>query len=744
MKKHIRRICFLLIFTCFGNLAHALTLAVHDTIAYKGAFVDIPVYAEEDLSAYEVSAFNLQFEFDAQKMQVAEVITDQTMSNALDIPVVNTNQPGNVTIATAGTGYLSGNGVLIIIRFKLLESGGTHLNFTGKSQNYLNEGNPALTFKNAWININNPPSIEIYSEKSQMAVGDSLQLWVWGGNEPYQWSVSDLSKATISPTGLLKALQEGRITIYTEDVNGIKDSLNNFIIRPFKLSIPGNLTQWKNDTIDIPVYCTDLTTSNICSGSFRLNFNTTLLQAETFINEGTILGNTQVAMNKDNDGISVAFASQGILQGAGILLYIRCIVAGENNYSSQIEFSGTIFNENIYIVTENGYFTTQQFSQLFVYPFTKEILAGDSIQMEVQGEFSPPLLWMVSNPDIAEITPNGILKAKQGGRTKVFVTDSKGAKGFSDYFYLLDVNFCIPDTLICMNENQLRLPVNMNYMALTGEISSMQFELLYDTARMVYAGLSSENTTASAWLHMSNDQSGRIIYAGSGSSAIAQPGTLLYFNFTLKDQFSIYDWAGFTLNNIKINEGSPVANTTAYGSAKRDDKPGKPETVWGDTLLSENTLNTVLYVNEVANTKEYVWILPPGLSGSSTTSSIAVTVNPEFLKGEVTVYATNNCGSGDPFKFYVTKESSSGNISIDNEGYLCYPNPAKNIINVCIPSGEQGQANMMLYDMPGKLLISTLLRKTENEISITDLPKGTYLLRINSDKKIIFMRIMKE
>lgn len=744
MKKHIRRICFMLIFIYFGNLAHAITLALHDTVAFKGAFVDIPVYAEEDLSGYEVSAYSLQLEFDAQKMQVTEVITDLTMSNVLGTPMVNTNQPGIVTIGTAGTSYLSGNGVLVIIRFKLLESGGTYLNFTGKSQNYLNEGNPALTFKNAWININNPPSIEIYSERSQIAVGDSLQLWVWGGNEPYQWSVSDQAKAAITPTGLLKALQEGRITIYTEDVNGIKDSLNNFIILPFKLSIPGNLTQWKNDTIDIPVYCTDLTTTNISSGSFRLNFNTTLLQAETFINEGTILGNSQVVMNKDNNGISVAFASPGTLQGAGILLYIRCIVAGENSYSSQIEFSGTVFNENIYSVTENGYFTTQQFSQLFVYPFTEEILAGDSIQMEVQGEYSPPLVWTVSNPAIAEITTDGLLKARQGGRTKVFVTDSKGAKGFSDYFYLLDAKVSLPDTLICMNENQLRLPLNMHYITLQGEISSMQFELVYDTARMIYTGLSSDEGITSGWLHMSNDQSGRILYAGSGATSASKTGTLLHFNFTLKEQFSIYDWAGFTLNNISINEGNPVANTTAYGSARRDDRPGKPETVWGDTLLSETTFSTVLYVNEVANTKEYFWTLPPGLSGSSTTNSIAVNVSPEFLKGEVSVYATNNCGSGDPFKFNVTKESHSGNISINNEGYHCYPNPAKNIINVCIPSEEQGKANVMLYDLPGKLLINTLLHKTENEISITDLPKGTYLLRVDSDKKIIFMKIMKE
>lgn len=744
MKKHIRIICFILICICFGNLARATTLALHDTLAYKGAFIDIPVYAEDDLTSYDVSSFSIQLEFDAQKMQVADIITEQTISNALGTPVVNTGQPGIVTIGAAGTGYLSGNGVLIIIRFRLLETGGTHLNFTGKSNNYMNEGNPELTFRNAWININNPPSIEIYSDRSEVAVGDSLQLWVWGGNEPYHWTVSDHTKATISPTGQLKALQEGHITIYAEDVNGIKDSLNNFIIRPFKLSIPGNLSQWKNNVIDIPVYCTDLTSSNINSGSFRLNFNTTLLLAETFINEGTILGTSQVVMNKDKNGISVAFASQATIQGAGILLYVRCKVEGSDSYSSQIEFSETVFNENIHFVTENGYFTTTQFQQLFVHPFSGEILTGDSIQMEAQGEITPPLTWSVSDPAIAEITPEGILKAKNGGRTRIFVSDSKGANGFSDYFYLLDANISIPDTLICMNENPLRFPLAMNHIAPQNEIFAMQLELLYDTARMVYAGLSSENTTSSGWLHISNDQSGRIIYAGSGASAIAQTGTLLYFNFTLKNQFSIYDWAGFTLNNIKMNEGNPVVNTIDYGSVRRDDKPGKPEIVWGDTLLSENTYNTILTVNEVANTQHYMWTLPVGMSGSSNTNSIEVTVGNDFVTGEVSVYTTNNCGSGDVFTFTVTKESHSGNNLINNEGYFCYPNPAKEIIKVRIPSEEQGTTKLIFYDITGKLLKSMLLHKTENEILLRDLSNGIYLINILSDNKTLFFRIIKE
>jgi hypothetical protein len=745
MKKHIIIIILLMIFMCFRNVVHAVTFTIHDTLAVKGAIVDIPVYVDEDLSSFQVSAYSLQIIFDADKMQALGVVTDQTISSALGTPVVNTDQQGMVTLGAAGTGYLSGNGVFIIIRFKMLDTGGCDLIFTGKNNNYLNEGTPVLIFDNAWISIENPPTIQIYSDKNCIAKGDSLQLWVWGGNEPYRWTVSDTVKAEITSTGMLSALETGTITIYAEDAAGIKDSLMNFTIHPFKLSVPDHLSQWNSNSIDIPVYITDVTASEISSGSFRLNYNTSLLHATSFVNDGTLLNISQIDMNTDDNGVQIAFATPGTLQGAGILLFIRCMVTDATIYSTELSFSEIIFNENIHSAFDNGQFTTQQFRQLYIYPITGEMLTGDTLQMEVLSEYTPPVSWSVSNPDVAEISSTGLLRAKKGGMTRVIATDSTGSKGFTDDFFLLDTRVILPDTTICVGNELLRIPVIMDYLNdAADEIYSMEFELKYDTTWMTFSGLSYENIVPTGWMQLSNDQSGRILYAGSGASAISQTGTIVHFNFELKEKFSIYDWAGFMLDRIRINEGTPVVNEIMYSGLNREDVPGKPEVVWGDTLLGEFTYVSSLSVNEVPNAHHYVWVLPSGMTGNSTTNSIEVSVTEQFEAGIVTVYAMNSCGPGESFEFKVTKESHSGNSSINNDGYLCYPNPVNEIIHVRIPPEVRGITSLMLYDMPGRLLQIHTLIEQENVVTLKDLPEGIYLLKLMSNKKTIFMRIMKE
>ncbi len=745
MKKHIIKICILMIFMCFRNNVYAVTLTINDTLAFKGAIIDIPVYVDEDLSTFQVSAYSLQLMFDANKMQALGVITDQTVCSALGTPVVNTTQQGMVTIGAAGTGYLSGNGVFIIIRFKVLNTGGCELIFTGKQSNYLNEGTPVLAFDNGWINIDNPPAIDIYSDKTSMAVGDSLQLFVWGGNEPYSWSVSDPDKAAISSTGMLIALESGTIKVYAEDVAGIKDSLINFVIHPFKLSVPGNLTQWKNNTIDIPVYITDVTASQISSGSFQLNYNTLLLHATSLVNESTLLSNSQVVMNTNGEGVKIAFATTGTLQGAGILLYIRFTVNDAAIYSTPLSFSAIIFNENIQVAFEDGNFTTKQFGQLYVYPIMGEMLVGDTLQMEVFGEFTPPISWSVSHPDVAVISSSGLLKAVKGGKTRVFATDSTGSKGFTDYYFMLDTRVMLPDETICVGDGQLRIPLIIDYLNEdAADIFSIEFELTYDTTWMTFSGLSYENIVPTGWLQLVNDQSGKILYAGSGASAISQTGTVVHFNFELKDKFSIYDWAGFLLNHIRMNEGNPVVNDFARSGLTRKDVPGKPDVVWGDTLLGEFSYVSLLTVNEVQNALHYVWVLPPGMTGNSSTNNIEAVVDEGFVSGIVTVHAVNDCGAGEVFEFTVQKESHSGYNAINDTEYVCFPNPVQDKIHIRIPQEAVGKTKLILMEITGKTLGINTPIEAESEIDMRIYPKGIYLIKVWNDEKSRFIKLIKE
>lgn len=57
--------------------------------------------------------------------------------------------------------------------------------------------------------------------------------------------------------------------------------------------------------------------------------------------------------------------------------------------------------------------------------------------------------------------------------------------------------------------------------------------------------------------------------------------------------------------------------------------------------------NSVTYsVSNVVGATSYIWTLPTGATGTSTTSSISVNFGASALSGDVTVKATNSCGDG--------------------------------------------------------------------------------------------------
>lgn len=65
-----------------------------------------------------------------------------------------------------------------------------------------------------------------------------------------------------------------------------------------------------------------------------------------------------------------------------------------------------------------------------------------------------------------------------------------------------------------------------------------------------------------------------------------------------------------------------------------------------------------------------------------------------------------------------------------------YPNPAKDVLNVKISSGNKGSLNLLVTDVSGKLLINKQLNSATGEsliqLNVSQLPSGTYFLKIIS------------
>lgn len=96
-----------------------------------------------------------------------------------------------------------------------------------------------------------------------------------------------------------------------------------------------------------------------------------------------------------------------------------------------------------------------------------------------------------------------------------------------------------------------------------------------------------------------------------------------------------------------------------------------PSTITGTANVCSNQQDVVYQVPLVAGADSYVWTLPSGATGVSTTNSITVDFATAFTGGNITVAAHNSCGNSSPSTFSVTVIAApanpgliSGNASI--------------------------------------------------------------------------------
>ncbi len=86
-----------------------------------------------------------------------------------------------------------------------------------------------------------------------------------------------------------------------------------------------------------------------------------------------------------------------------------------------------------------------------------------------------------------------------------------------------------------------------------------------------------------------------------------------------------------------------------------------------------------------------------------------------------------------------------GSLSVDDElqkAVRIYPNPSISSIKISLPQYENITAS--LFDMRGRLILKTSFTKRNEEINISHLQVGLYMLRIEVDDKIALKKIIKQ
>jgi hypothetical protein len=170
-------------------------------------------------------------------------------------------------------------------------------------------------------------------------------------------------------------------------------------------------------------------------------------------------------------------------------------------------------------------------------------------------------------------------------------------------------------------------------------------------------------------------------------------------------------WSGTsTTNSIVVTPGanagtiSVSADPACLGSTAPTlaltpgNPPSTPGTVFGNSVICSGTTQTYTTL-PVAGANSYIWTLPSGWTGTSTTNSITVTVSNN--SGNVTVRTVNGCGqSSNATPLMVTVFNTlpnpgtiAGNDTVCSgtlQGYSVTPIPGATSYTWTLPSGWSG------------------------------------------------------
>lgn len=647
-KMKRKYVVLLLFFFIFGNnwlFAQSIGIRVPDTTVVAGTFVDIPIYADNSLTGYDITAYTLQLSFDENSFQAVSVIVTGTVSAPFGVPLYNTSVPGRITIAGAGSSALNGAGKLLYIRFKVKQTGQTWINLTGPQYNFFNEGLPEIRLTNGIVNVMNPPSITVFPDYFELAKGEELQFYVNGGKAPFTWLVNDNLLATIDNNGKLRGLKSGLVRVIAVDSEGLRDTSGLITIKPFRISIPSDLSQWQGSYINVPIISTDLSSEDIFSGNITLRFDQNFLTPIGIIQVGTLMDNFPLPeININTPGVfNLAFAGTTNLSGAGTLVFVRFLVSNLNSGYSGIQFIKSHFNENILPSLTDGQIFVKQLPQLNIFPKSGNLLAGEKVQLTVVGNVNPPIIWQLNNTVTAVIDDTGLLTALQSGVVIVEATDSLGSKAFSEHFQIFDTKINMPHIITYPDTSDLFYPVFIESKEKIDNLISFQGTINFDINYLTFLDIETTGTLTQGWLIEKNISEGQIHFAGSANIPVDENGTFFKLIFEKNVNFKSGDNAPVYLNSLTLNEGYPLALLNRNGTVRME-----------SLLVQEISLNAGWNIFSVG--------LQPQIS------QLAIVSQKLINNGSLVKIQDEGGNSLEDWGIYGSWQNNIGNISV-TEGY---------------------------------------------------------------------------
>ena len=211
----------------------------------------------------------------------------------------------------------------------------------------------------------------------------------------------------------------------------------------------------------------------------------------------------------------------------------------------------------------------------------------------------------------------------------------------------------------------------------------------------------------------------------SGNQTVCQGETGITYTVSPISNATSYTWSlpsgatgSSSTNSITVSYGSNAvsgnisvfaSNSCGEGESSSlnitvNSLPDDAGTISGNQTVCQGETGVTYTIPAVSNATSYVWSLPSGATGSSTTTSITVNYESNAVSGTISVYASNSCGEGESSSLNITVNSlpdDAGTISGDQtvcqgETGVTYTIPAvSNATSYTwsLPSGATGSSS---------------------------------------------------
>ncbi|MCU0453925.1 MAG: Ig-like domain-containing protein [Bacteroidetes bacterium] len=536
--------------------AQVIGLSLPDTTVALGSDLWLPVRADSSVTGLNVTSLQLQFNYNRNLVEPDSVILTGTLLDGQGWTVtMHRPSVGVIRIAAAGTTPLAGSGPILRIRIKLLTTGWSDFQFSGTAANLLNEGQPAVTLRNCWIQTIQPPSMDVWPDDGVLGVGEQMQFSTGSGAAPYTWSTSDPAIATIDANGLLTAVSRGSVQVSVHDTAGKQGQTDRWVVvRAIGISLPDTSVP-ATHTIDVPVRVTSLTPWTVTAGTVRVNFNADVLTPVGVITDGTLLEGHSPAVNLSTAGaVRLSFASDQPVLGQGALFIIRFQTRSTTGWSN-LDVAEGLFNEDLPAKFDHGSISVTSLATISLGTSGDRLLAEDTLEFNVWGGVAP-FTWTSSDPLVAHMMADGRLVGLRSGRVRVTVRDAQGATGISNEIRVFDGAVKFEDRLAA-SPGWVDVPVRLARLASGRQWSSYQLKLSYNADMLAFESVTTAGTATASWSTTHHVSGSSITVAGATAGSLTGTGTLCIVRFAVLPSIPLNWEAALNVDHVLLNEGLP-------------------------------------------------------------------------------------------------------------------------------------------------------------------------------------------